>query len=86
MSSEAPSRQVRASIFDSQALRSAWKDEAEKKVAEAKIDKMASAFRTIIECLEDPHPDREGLKKTPLRAARALCFFTKGYEEDIASK
>ena len=85
-SSEGPSRKVRVSNFDSQALRSVWKDEEEKKIAEATIDKMASSFSTIIKCLGDPHPEREGLQKTPLRAARALCFFTKGYEEDIESK
>ena len=28
-------------------------------------------------------PDREGLLKTPERAAKAFMFFTKGYEEDV---
>ena len=30
----------------------------------------------------DPEPDREGLRRTPERVARALSFLTKGYEED----
>lgn len=26
-------------------------------------------------------PDRQGLRDTPVRAAKAMMFFTKGYEE-----
>ena len=33
----------------------------------------------------DPDPDREGLERTPMRVARALAYFTKGYEQDPAS-
>eukprot|EP00455_Lapot_gusevi_P049118 TRINITY_DN689_c0_g1_i3.p1 TRINITY_DN689_c0_g1~~TRINITY_DN689_c0_g1_i3.p1 ORF type:complete len:247 (+),score=86.75 TRINITY_DN689_c0_g1_i3:101-742(+) len=47
-----------------------------------KIVKMAAAYRTILECLGED-PDRQGLLKTPLRAAKAMAFFTKGYETDI---
>lgn len=28
-------------------------------------------------------PKRQGLKKTPIRAANALWFFTKGYRQDL---
>ncbi len=27
--------------------------------------------------------DREGLQSTPMRAAKALCFFTKGYQQTV---
>ena len=30
----------------------------------------------------DPEPEREGLRLTPERVARALSFLTKGYQED----
>jgi GTP cyclohydrolase I len=43
---------------------------------------LEDAFRSIIEELgEDPH--REGLLKTPHRAAEALRFLTSGYQQDV---
>lgn len=45
---------------------------------EARTQKMAAAMRTIIECMGED-ADREGLQSTPLRAAKALQFFTSGY-------
>ena len=56
------------------------------KTREDTLQTMCDAFSTIIKCVGDPTPDREGLKRTPMRAAKALCFFTKGYEEDLASE
>ncbi|KAI8596044.1 GTP cyclohydrolase I [Dissophora ornata] len=48
----------------------------------ARIDKISGAVRTILECIgEDPY--REGLLKTPERYAKALMFFSKGYEESV---
>ena len=81
-----PSRQLRLSKFDSQGLRAQWKDEAEKKAADEKLSELSGAFETILTCLDDPRPLRDGLRKTPLRAAKALLFFTKGYEEDLGGK
>ncbi|KAF9187579.1 GTP cyclohydrolase 1 [Haplosporangium sp. Z 767] len=48
----------------------------------ARIDKIAGAVRTILECIGED-PDREGLLKTPERYAKALMFFSKGYEESV---
>ncbi|KAJ8483301.1 hypothetical protein ONZ51_g4790 [Trametes cubensis] len=45
--------------------------------------KMASAVRTILECIGED-PDREGLLKTPDRYAKALLWMTRGYEERLA--
>ncbi len=44
---------------------------------------MEDQFRAIIEAIGE-NPDREGLVKTPQRAARAMEFLTQGYEQDLA--
>ncbi|HEY0974537.1 MAG TPA: GTP cyclohydrolase I FolE [Solimonas sp.] len=43
---------------------------------------MEEQFRAIIEAIGE-NPDREGLLRTPHRAARAMEFLTQGYEQDI---
>lgn len=49
---------------------------------DSREQRIASAVKTILtELGEDP--DREGLLETPERYARAMLFFTKGYEENI---
>ena len=53
--------------------------------AEKRLQKMQGAFRTILECIGED-PTREGLVRTPMRAAKAMLFFTKGYEESLQSK
>ena len=45
---------------------------------------MAKGFELIINAIQD-NPTREGLLKTPERAANAMQFFTKGYHEDGAA-
>lgn len=50
--------------------------------AQARLDKLSGAVRTILECIGED-PDREGLRETPARYAKALMFLTKGYEENV---
>lgn len=49
----------------------------------ARLDEMKNAYSALISSVGED-PSRQGLLKTPERAARALLFFTKGYEEQIA--
>jgi GTP cyclohydrolase I len=50
--------------------------------ATARLQKLSGAVRTILECLGED-PDREGLLGTPERYAKAMLFFTKGYQENV---
>ncbi|TPX52634.1 GTP cyclohydrolase I, partial [Chytriomyces confervae] len=47
-----------------------------------RMDKIAEAVKVIVEQLGED-PSREGMLKTPMRYAKALMFFTKGYEESL---
>ena len=47
-----------------------------------RLDKISGALRTILEAIGED-PDREGLQGTPERYAKAMMFFTKGYEENL---
>jgi GTP cyclohydrolase I len=44
-------------------------------------DNLEQHVRALLRAL-DPEPEREGLRRTPSRVARALAFLTKGHEED----
>ena len=44
---------------------------------------MEEHYRAIIEALGE-NPAREGLLRTPHRAAKAMEFLTRGYEQDVA--
>lgn len=43
---------------------------------------MRQAVRTILECVGED-PDREGVLDTPTRYAKAMLFFTKGYQQNV---
>lgn len=47
-----------------------------------KIDEIASHYRRILELIGED-PTREGLVKTPERAAKALYYATSGYRKDM---
>lgn len=49
---------------------------------EARLEKMKGAVRTLLECVGED-PDREGLLATPERYAKAMLFFTKGYQQNV---
>jgi len=59
----------------------ARKEATEEEKAE-RLQKLSGAVRTILECVGED-PDREGLQDTPDRYAKAMLFFTKGYEENL---
>jgi GTP cyclohydrolase I len=44
---------------------------------------IADCYRSILKSVGED-PNREGLLKTPERAAQALIFFTKGYQESLS--
>ena len=46
---------------------------------------MADAYQSILAMIGED-PERQGLHKTPERAAKALMYFTKGYEEKISGE
>lgn len=48
------------------------------------IEKIAGHYKAIIELIGED-PEREGLVKTPERAAKALYYATRGYRQDLDS-
>lgn len=47
-----------------------------------RLRKMSEAVSVLLECVGED-PEREGLLKTPERYAKALLYFTKGYNDRI---
>lgn len=56
--------------------------EATEEQADERLAKIQGAVKTILECIGED-PEREGLRGTPERYAKAMLFFTKGYEENV---
>ncbi len=50
--------------------------------AEENVYAIAEHYKAILHLLGED-PDREGLADTPMRAAKAMLFFTKGYDDTI---
>ncbi|KAI0859231.1 GTP cyclohydrolase I [Xylaria cubensis] len=50
--------------------------------AVTRLEKLRGAVRTILECVGED-PDREGVLDTPTRYAKAMLFFTKGYQQNV---
>ncbi|MGI8821604.1 MAG: GTP cyclohydrolase I FolE [Chthoniobacterales bacterium] len=48
------------------------------------LERLTESFQTILEAVGED-PQRQGLAKTPGRAARAFEFLTQGYRQDLAS-
>ncbi|XP_061468498.1 GTP cyclohydrolase 1 isoform X2 [Rhineura floridana] len=61
-----------------------WKEERTRSEEdnEMNLPGLAAAYTTILRALGED-PQRQGLLKTPWRAATAMQFFTKGYQETI---
>lgn len=61
-----------------------WREDRTRSVEdnEMSLPSLAAAYTTILRGLGDD-PQRQGLLKTPWRAATAMQFFTKGYQEKI---
>lgn len=48
------------------------------------IEEIAQHYKSIITLIGE-NPDREGLKMTPMRAAKAFYYATQGYREDASA-
>src|SRR5260370_27481214 len=52
------------------------------RLPEKDLDRIAKAYRQLLEGIGED-VDREGLRRTPERAARAFEFLTQGYRQDL---
>ncbi|HEY5766656.1 MAG TPA: GTP cyclohydrolase I, partial [Candidatus Udaeobacter sp.] len=52
------------------------------RLEEKDLDRIANAYRELLDTIGED-VDREGLRRTPDRAARALEFLTQGYRQDL---
>merc|ERR1719222_1052339 len=64
--------------------RRSWSVDVKKREAamETVLPVVADSYRDIIKNIGED-PTREGLLDTPMRAAKAITFFTKGYQETV---
>ena len=52
------------------------------RLRESDLDRIADAYRELLQGIGED-TDREGLRRTPNRAARALEFLTQGYRQNL---
>jgi GTP cyclohydrolase IA len=52
------------------------------KIDNRRIETLEEAYRDLLEAIGED-PDRQGLCRTPIRAARALEFMTQGYRQNL---
>jgi len=61
-----------------------WTDDflpANVRIDQRNLEALEEIYRNLLEVIGED-PDREGLRRTPIRAARALEFLTQGYRQD----
>jgi GTP cyclohydrolase IA len=52
------------------------------KIDKRRLEELEDAYRNLLEAIGED-PDREGLRRTPVRAAHALEFLTQGYRQNL---
>ena len=52
--------------------------------ASTALSEMTACYKKILQNIGGENPSREGLRKTPQRAAEAMLHFTKGYTESLS--
>jgi GTP cyclohydrolase IA len=55
---------------------------ARAKIDNRKLEVLEDSYRNLLEAIGED-VDREGLRRTPVRASRALEFLTQGYRQDL---
>jgi GTP cyclohydrolase IA len=52
------------------------------KIDNQRIETLEEAYRSLLEAIGE-NPERQGLRRTPIRAAQALDFLTQGYRQNL---
>ena len=47
------------------------------------LHSMAVCYKSLLGMIDGLDPEKEGIRKTPARAAEALQYFTKGYQQNL---
>jgi GTP cyclohydrolase I len=74
-------------VKDELARDAEWTDDflpAGTRIDRRNLEALEELYRNLLEAIGED-PDREGLCRTPIRAARALEFLTQGYRQDLCA-